>query len=129
MKNLDNLLEATEAFMWAGKQLHDGVTHFGDDDTRALRLKLLREEFQEYLDAEDNDDLVEVIDGLLDIIVVAWGTALSYVGPNKATRAAMEVARSNLDKVRGPGLPILNEDGKIQKPPQWRAPDIAGVLA
>lgn len=120
-----NLLDDTEKFMKYGKQLDNASF---DDEIRVLRIRLLEEEFEEYINAEDRDDLVEVIDGLLDIIVIAWGTLLSYVGPKAAKAAAMEVARSNLEKVIGEGLPLFREDGKIIKPEGWRPPQIADVL-
>ena len=72
-----NLLDDTEKFMKYGKQL-DSVD-FGDE-MRMLRIRLLEEEFEEYINAEDRDDLVEIVDGLLDVIVIAWGTLLSYIG-------------------------------------------------
>lgn len=123
-----NLLDATETFMWKANQLN--TIDWTDDEVRALRVKLLREEFEEYLDdGEDCDDLVETVDGLLDIIVIAWGSLLAYVGPVRAQAAAAEVARSNLAKVIGPGLPIFREDGKVLKPAGWTPPDIAGAIA
>ena len=78
--------------------------------------------------AESDSNIVEVVDGLLDVIVIAWGTLLAYVGPDAAKAAAAEVVRSNLDKVIGVNLPIFREDGKIMKPPGWVAPNIAGAL-
>lgn len=123
-----NLLDATETFMWKANQLN--TIGWTDDEVRALRVKLIREEFVEYLDeGEDMDDLVETVDGLLDIIVIAWGSLLAYVGPERAQAAAAEVARSNLAKVIGPGLPIFREDGKVLKPSGWTPPDIAGAIA
>lgn len=130
-----NLLDATEVFMTKAGQLDPPPAAttwpIGDHTTivRELRRKLLREEFKEYSDAEDADDLIEVTDGLLDIIVVAWGALLAYHGPDKAKAAAAEVARSNLDKVIGEGLPIFRPDGKVLKPEGWRPPDIAAALA
>lgn len=99
------------------------------EEMREFRRNLMREEIREYFDAEASDNLVETIDGLLDIIVIAWGTALTYVGALKAHMAAYEVARSNLTKVNGELGPILRrEDGKILKPEGWEPPDIKGVL-
>ncbi|QDH91822.1 MazG-like nucleotide pyrophosphohydrolase [Mycobacterium phage Phrappuccino] len=132
-----NLLDATETFMWKAGQLdaaplsdHWGDARFADqhDQRRAMRVRLIREEIEEYLDAEDEDDLVEIVDGLLDIIVVAWGTLLDYVGPRAALRAASEVVRTNLAKVLGPGLPLKRADGKVLKPEGWTPPDIAKAI-
>ncbi|KZA10527.1 Phosphoribosyl-ATP pyrophosphohydrolase [Acinetobacter baumannii] len=123
-----NLLDGTTEFMRLGRQNTKGG-QFNDRDVRELRYNLLKEEISEWDTADLDDDLVEVVDGLLDIIVVAWGSLLAFIGEDKAKAAAAEVVRSNLDKVKGEGLPIFREsDNKILKPIGWRAPDIAGVL-
>lgn len=123
---LPDLLNGTTLFMKLAGQLDDGPS-FVDWDLRELRQELLDEEYTEYEDAEMDDDLVETVDGLLDIIVVAWGTLLAYVGEDKALAAAREVVRSNLDKVKD-GV-NRRDDGKILKPAGWTPPDIAGAIA
>lgn len=131
---LPNLLDGTEQFMALARQLDDEPVLADDcsdwsDRIRVLRYELLKEEYREYHDAEQENDVVEIVDGLLDVIVIAWGSLLAYVGPAKAKAAAAEVVRSNLDKVIGPGLPIFREDGKVLKPKGWTPPNIEGVLA
>ena len=125
-----NILDATELFMVKAQQLNEiGFNEvFWSDPERRLRRKLLTEEYNEYRTAENQSDLVEIVDGLLDVIVIAWGTILKYVGPEKAKAAAREVYLSNLKKVLGEGLPIFREDGKVIKPEGWEPPNIAGVL-
>ena len=98
---------------------------FPNEEERKLRVKLLREEFLEYLDGESFNDLVEVADALADIIYIACGTAVSYGIPLDDIFA--EVHRSNMAKLVD-GKVIRREDGKIQKPEGWAAPDIEGVL-
>lgn len=95
------------------------------DELRALRRKILREEFKEYEDAEDDDDLVEIADALADIVYVAIGTALEYGIP--LDRVLAEVHRSNMSKCVE-GKIVKREDGKILKPPTFSPPDIKGVL-
>jgi len=96
-----------------------------DDAERTLRVKLLREEFREYLDGESFENLVEVADALADIIYIACGTAVSYGIPLDDVFA--EVHRSNMAKLVD-GKVIRRDDGKIQKPEGWTPPDIKGVL-
>lgn len=124
---MPDILEGTQLFMEACSQPTDGGM-FHDDATRALRMALLAEEVEEWSCAENDDDLVEVVDGLLDIIVVAHGALLSYIGKDAAVECAAEVTRSNLSKAPG-GVVTRNEYGKIMKPADWTPPDIAGVLA
>jgi predicted HAD superfamily Cof-like phosphohydrolase len=98
---------------------------FPGDAERRLRIKLLREEFEEYLEAEKDDDLVEVADALADIIYIACGTAVSYGIP--LDRVFAEVHRSNMAKLVD-GKPIRREDGKILKPEGWTPPDTKGAV-
>ena len=96
-----------------------------DIEERKLRIKLLDEEVFEYTDAEYADDLVEIADALADIIYIACGTAVSYGIPLDDVFA--EVHRSNMAKLVD-GKVIRREDGKVQKPEGWTAPDIRSVL-
>jgi len=121
-----NLLDGVQAFMAACGQLDDPPT-FDDDQLRYLRYALLEEEYNEWVTADGVDDHAEMIDGLLDICVVAWGSVLAFLGPVKAKAAAAEVTRSNLSKVVD-GRVLKNAAGKILKPVGWSAPDIAGVI-
>jgi predicted HAD superfamily Cof-like phosphohydrolase len=129
------LLDGTTEFMRLAKQPMDATfsdTPEGQQEARklgALRMDLLAEEYSEYVNAERRDDLVEVVDGLLDVIVIAWGTLITYLGEDRAKAAAAEVVRSNLEKVIGEGLPIFRADGKVLKPEGWTPPDIAGAIA
>lgn len=90
-----------------------------------LRQDLLGEEYSEYVEASDNDDLVEVADALADIVYIAFGTARSYGIDLDAVLA--EVHRTNMAKAPG-GVVKRREDGKVLKPEGWTPPDIAGVL-
>nr|DAL65656.1 MAG TPA_asm: MAZG-LIKE NUCLEOSIDE TRIPHOSPHATE PYROPHOSPHOHYDROLASE [Caudoviricetes sp.] len=63
----------------------------------------------------------EVLDGAIDLAWVALGLVMS-LSKNPAGAIA-EVARANLDKFPG-GVAIRDANGKIQKPPTWRGPDL-----
>lgn len=95
------------------------------NDLRQLRKDLLKEEYEEYLEAEENDDLVEIADALADIIYIACGTAAEYGIDLNAVFE--EVHRSNMAKAPG-GVVLRHPNGKIKKPEDWTPPDIAGVL-
>lgn len=92
---------------------------------RGLRRKILREEFKEYEDAEDDNDFIEIADALADIIYVAIGTALEYGIPLE--RVLAEVHRSNMSKCID-GKIVKRADGKILKPDTFSPPDIEGVI-
>ncbi len=87
---------------------------------RKLRHMLLQEEFNEYLKAEREDNIVEIADALGDIIYVALGTALVYGIPMEEVFDAIH--RSNMTKIKNP------DGGKVMKPEGWKAPDIASIL-
>jgi predicted HAD superfamily Cof-like phosphohydrolase len=100
---------------------------FPNDDERELRKKLLKEEFDEYLKAEKDNDLVEVADALGDMLYIIYGTAVSYGLP--INDIFDEIHNSNLSKLDDNGVPIRREDGKILKGPNYFRPNIEEVLA
>lgn len=71
-------------------------------------------------------DMVELADGIADVMVVNTGTALAF-GIDLVPVVAM-VDRSNLQKF-GPGGYRRESDGKWIKPPDWQAPDILAELS
>ena len=109
-----------------GQRIGDAPSIPEDVNERELRMSLLEEEVNEYFDAEENADLVEIADALADIIYIACGTAVSYGIPLDDVFA--EVHRSNMAKLVD-GKVIRRADGKIQKPDSWTPPDIMKVLA
>lgn len=123
------LLDGVEVFMRAAGQHIATHPAWPDEDTRELRARLLAEEYAETMDADYDDNLAEYVDGLLDVIVIAWGSLLTTVGPEAAYAAAAEVTRSNLDKIGPDGTVLKRRDGKVLKPEGWTGPDLVGVLA
>jgi predicted HAD superfamily Cof-like phosphohydrolase len=99
---------------------------FPCDDERELRKKLLKEEFDEYLRAEEDNDLVEVADALGDMLYIIYGTAVSYGLP--INDIFDEIHNSNLSKLDENGNPIRREDGKILKGPNYFKPDISSII-
>lgn len=87
-----------------------------------LRCALIAEGARETIEAAERGDLVEAIDGLCDLIVVAYGAALEWGVDLKPFYD--EVHRSNMAKVGGP----TRADGKRLKPEGWTPPDIASIL-
>ena len=93
----------------------------------SLRIGLIHEEFHESFKALVANDLIGIADGLADMVVVIYGTALEY-GIN-LDAVLKEVHASNMSKLGPDGKPILREDGKILKGKDWQPPNIARVLA
>lgn len=93
---------------------------------RSLRINLLSEEFQEYLDGEQNNDLVEISDALGDMLYIIYGTCVSYGIP--INEIFDEIHASNMSKLGEDGKPIYREDGKVLKGPNYFKPNISKIL-
>lgn len=92
-----------------------------------LRWKLIKEEYAELFASWCRDDLVGMADALADLIYVLVGTALEYGIPLDKVWDAVQAA--NMAKVdTETGKVRKREDGKVLKPENWQAPDIAGIL-
>jgi predicted HAD superfamily Cof-like phosphohydrolase len=96
----------------------------GPEELIELRIKLLREEVEEYAEAARAGDLVEVIDALADIGYILGGTILNHGMQNIYDDAFDEVHRSNMAKLVD-GKVLRREDGKVMKPQGWTAPQLA----
>jgi len=94
-----------------------------------LRYKLMREENEEYLEAANNDDLVEVADALGDMLYILCGTIIEHGMQDKIEEVFNEIQRSNMSKLGADGKPIYREDGKVLKGPNYFKPDIENILS
>jgi predicted HAD superfamily Cof-like phosphohydrolase len=97
-----------------------------EEEVRDMRRALIFEEVIEYIEAEDNDDIVEIADALADLVYVCIGACISYGIPFDAV--FKEVQRSNMSKLGKDGKPMYREDGKVLKGPDFTEPDIRGIL-
>ncbi|GAA4815839.1 nucleoside triphosphate pyrophosphohydrolase family protein [Litoribaculum gwangyangense] len=93
-----------------------------------LRYKLMREENEEYLEAANNNDLVEVADALGDMLYILCGTIIEHGLQYKIEEVFNEIQRSNMSKLGEDGQPIYREDGKVLKGPNYFKPNIQSIL-
>jgi len=93
-----------------------------------LRYKLMREENEEYLEAANSNDLVEVADALGDMLYILCGTIIEHGMQHKIEAVFNEIQRSNMSKLGADGEPIYREDGKVLKGPNYFKPNIAEIL-
>ena len=93
-----------------------------------LRYKLMREENEEYLEAAQNGDIVEVADALGDMLYILCGTILKHGLQDKIAEVFEEIQRSNMSKLDKDGKPIYREDGKVLKSELYFKPDIRAIL-
>jgi predicted HAD superfamily Cof-like phosphohydrolase len=93
-----------------------------------LRYKLMREENEEYLEAANDNDLVEVADALGDMLYILCGTIIEHGMQHKIEEVFNEIQRSNMSKLGADGKPIYREDGKVLKGPNYFKPNIQAIL-
>ncbi|HET7057301.1 MAG TPA: MazG nucleotide pyrophosphohydrolase domain-containing protein [Nitrospiraceae bacterium] len=93
-----------------------------DENTRALRVRLIQEEFDELKEALDHGDLPAMAKELADLLYVVYGTAVSYGIDMEPV--FHEVHRSNMSKVGG----HKRADGKWVKPADYSPASIEPIL-
>lgn len=123
------------------QQFHEKFGHPVAESPRAvppdlidLRIKLIREEFNELIEALEKGDVVETYDAALDILYVVFG--LLNVAGMDAEPGFAEVQASNMSKLGADGEPIISRGeeldgfpaGKILKGPNYFKPDLRRVL-
>lgn len=88
------------------------------EERKAARLKWKQEELDEFKEAQTLEDEV---DALIDEIYFCVGS-LVEMGVKPDTLFDI-VQNANMSKLWPDGKPRFNEDGKIIKPPYWKAPE------
>jgi predicted HAD superfamily Cof-like phosphohydrolase len=97
-------------------------------DEAQLRYRLGKEELDEYLEACNNNDLIEVADALADQLYILLGTMVAHGMKDVIEDIFDDVHRSNMSKLGPDGKPIYREDGKILKGPNFSPPNISKYL-
>lgn len=93
-----------------------------------LRFNLMKEENEEYLEAVENNDIVEIADALGDMLYILCGTILEHGLQHKIEEVFDEIQRSNMSKLGEDGKPIYREDGKVMKGPNYFKPNFSAIL-
>ena len=93
-----------------------------------LRFNLMKEENEEYFEAAQNNDLVEVADALGDMLYILCGTILEHGMQHIIEDVFNEIQLSNMSKLGADGKPIYREDGKVLKGPNYFKPDIKKII-
>lgn len=93
-----------------------------------LRFNLMKEENEEYLEAANNNDIVEIADALGDMMYILCGTIIEHGLQDHIEAVFDEIQRSNMSKLGEDGQPIYREDGKVMKGPNYFRPDFTKIL-
>jgi len=122
-------IEAVKAFHTAFKLGHRETPKANLGESKnLLRFNLMKEENEEYFEAANNDDLVEVADALGDMLYILCGTIIEHGMQYKIEEVFEEIQRSNMSKLGENGEPVYRDDGKVLKGPNYFKPNIEAIL-
>mgnify|MGYP006098720723 FL=1 len=101
-------------------------TEFPKEKIVQLRYDLIKEELEELNQAIKDKDINEIADALTDILYVTYGAGHAF--GIDLDKCFQEVQRSNMSKLSSDGKPIYNDNGKVQKGPNYFKPDLNKFL-
>jgi predicted HAD superfamily Cof-like phosphohydrolase len=125
-KQLDAVRQFHQAF---GLGVSDQIKGDLGESKNILRFNLMKEENEEYLEAVQNNDVVEIADALGDMLYILCGTIIEHGLQHKIEAVFDEIQRSNMSKLGADGKPIYREDGKVMKGPNYFKPDFSSLLS
>ena len=99
------------------------------ESKHTLRYNLMKEENEEYLEAVQSSDLIEIADALGDMMYILCGTIIEHGLQHKIEAVFDEIQRSNMSKLDKDGKPIYREDGKVMKGPNYFKPDFSKIIS
>jgi predicted HAD superfamily Cof-like phosphohydrolase len=102
--------------------VHPSIPTIVSEEKKKLRIDLIKEEINETLNAIEENNMIEIMDGITDSIVVLIGTAITYGVDLRPIWD--EVHKTNMAKKDGK----IREDGKKMKPEGWKPPDVRNEL-
>ena len=122
MTNFQKVKNFMETF---GQEVKSSAS-FSSPKINNLRYNLIKEELDEFKQALDNNDLLEVADALTDILYVTYGAGHAF-GIN-LDHCFEEVQNSNMSKLGNDGKPIYSDQGKVMKGPNYFKPDLSKFI-
>lgn len=126
---MQNLLKSVHEFHSAfGLGINTNPTANLGKSKNMLRFNLMKEENEEYLEAVQNNDIIEIADALGDMLYILCGTIIEHGLQNKIEAVFQEIQRSNMSKLNTDGKPIYREDGKVMKGPNYFKPNFDEIL-
>lgn len=97
-------------------------------DEYDLRYKLMAEENYEYLEGCEANSLIEIADALGDQLYILCGTILRHGMQHIIEEVFDEIQASNMSKLGEDGKPVLRDDLKILKGPNYFKPDLTKFI-
>jgi predicted HAD superfamily Cof-like phosphohydrolase len=125
---INKMLEMVASFMKAcDQEVNDKPCNL-DDATTSLRYHLLSEENREYMVASIQNNKVEVLDALIDIAYVLFGTINAHGMQEEFVEGFRVVHENNMTKVQENGKVIKDADGKVLKPQGYKKVDLSNLI-
>ena len=135
---MEEQIKDLERFQKAFNSTYNETPTLLSEEDWKLRYKLSLEELEEYKEACEQGDIVEIFDAILDRLFLAFGDAVSHGLQDKLIDGFNEVVRSNMSKLDNNGKPLINgEDdvwdeskpkGKILKSKNFFEPNLKQFL-
>ena len=135
MKNREDYIEEFH------KAYGQGVAEEAKPEVLKLRKILINEEVKEFFVELDEaiailergeeipkEHWIKMLKEMADIQVVLSGTAVALKPFQKFEEAFVRVHESNMSKLGEDGKPILREDGKVLKGPNYFEPDLSDLV-
>jgi predicted HAD superfamily Cof-like phosphohydrolase len=121
---MEKQIKAVEAFHNAFGQKNGTKPRLLSEKETELRHALMAEENNEYLDACDEESLVDIADALGDQLYILCGTILRHGMQDVIEKVFNEIHSSNMSKLDKDGKTIHRADGKILKGENYRKPEL-----
>jgi predicted HAD superfamily Cof-like phosphohydrolase len=94
-----------------------------DTTLEELRSRLISEEFVEFMMGGTPDNILKE---LADILYVSYGYCVTYGWDLE--EAFKRVHESNMSKLGDDGKPLFRPDGKVQKGPNYKKPNLEDLV-
>ena len=122
------MLEMVASFMKACDQEVKDKPCNVDNGTTSLRYHLLSEENREYMVASIQDNKVEILDALVDIAYVLFGTINAHGMQKEFVEGFRLVNENNMTKVQENGKVLKDASGKVLKPQGYKKVDLSNLI-
>lgn len=125
---IKNAIKKVSEFMEAsGQEVKTGACNV-EYKTSSLRYNLMSEENREYLIACLQENKVEILDALIDMAYILFGTVASHGMTEEFIKGFDLVHDNNMTKIQSNGKVLRNADGKILKPEGYKPVDLSSLL-
>ena len=125
---IKNSIEKVSEFMEAcGQEVKNRASNV-EDKTASLRYNLMSEENREYFVACLQDNKVEILDALIDMAYILFGTIASHGMTDEFIKGFELVHQNNMTKVQEDGKVMKNPDGKVLKPTGYTPVNLRSLL-